>query len=187
MSKARESLKAVLLAKGLSPESDAESFVNSLSELDAKKMLEALMSVSGGPSENLPSGEGGLIAGLRKILDSRKFDAEFTLPSDPHNLSRAEKEKIISEMEANLKKSDDAFVDGLRILLASKSSERLDTLKNWVKELSDEDFPFAIKGLEKEFTRKSKNMANTVGKKMEESSKNITNLARKHKDISDDS
>ena len=185
MSKTSESLTAALVAKGISSEESARIFAETLDDIAAKNLLDFLLEQEGGRTENLPGGEGGMIAGLRKILASRRSDTTARLPASPHNLSREDKANVIKDLDERLKVSSAEFAEGLKLILAAKSSERLNALSAWVSELSDEDFPVAIESLRARVSSVDENLAEKVKGELEAGRDEIASLARRHRDLSD--
>jgi hypothetical protein len=186
MSKAKESLVALLVSSGLAAQDNAEAFVESMDDLNAKRIVDAIMESTGGKSNNLPSGAGGVIGGLADLVNARKIDAKFSLPENPYELPRADKTKAIEQFDEANEASDKLFVDGLRNLLAAKNQERLDTLQVWKRELSDQDFPFAMQKVGEFSNDETEKLINEVKKKLEIDRENLLELAKKHRDTADD-
>lgn len=185
MSKAKESLKAALIASGLSDEFKASAYVESIDDQTAKKMLLAVMEGMGGTSRNLPTGEGGVIAGLRNVVDSRRIDAELDLPDAPHELSREKKRKTIEAFSEDIETGNKKFADGLRNLLLAKTAERTDAMETWAVELSDADFPVAMQRIQENSSLSAEKITAALQEVLANEADAINKAMLEHNDISD--
>ena len=182
----KEALRDLLVSRGLASEEEATDFVQATAPTDAKRLIDLIMSGLGGPTSNLSDGEGGFLAGLRKILDSRRSDAELTLPPKPYTVPRAEKEAAKAAFADEVISSNEKFVDGLKLILENKRKEQIGSLAVWQGELDDEDFARAASETESELQKSNEALLNAVKDELDGQARATKELIERHRDAADE-
>lgn len=180
-SKVKSTLLTLLVARDIATEQAAREFVEGLDVDVAKKLLKLIQDGSIGSTRNLQDGEGGFLAGLTKIFESKSSERAATLPDDPKSMTKGEKKKAAQEYEQAMAKSDKELVDGLKLVLSAKRQERKEDLGTWAVELSDPDFPIAIVQMDKKQKKADEALVEEVDETLERARKKAKEIAKSHK------
>lgn len=181
MAKANETLKALLVSLNLCSEESAEAYSDKIEKAEAQKLLNLLQKSTGGVSQNLSDGQGGFLSGLKKIVNSRKLQNESDLTENPKALDVTFKNNNIKSHKRTLEKSDDEFLEGIKLLLKGRNEERLSKLSPWKSELSDEDFPRKLTKYSKEINKQNEELLKNLKKKLEDEAIDMDALLKKHR------
>lgn len=182
----KDALRDLLVAQGIADEGAATEYVATLDAVEAKRLVDLIMSGAGGPTANLADGTGGFLAGIRKIVESRRADAELTLPAKPYTVARDVKAAAKQAHAEQIESSNEAFLDGLKLILANKRAEQIGSLAAWKGELDDEDFARTVHKTEEELTRSGDELLDTVKTSLDEQAKTTKELLEKHRDAGDE-
>jgi hypothetical protein len=186
MADPNETLRDLLVARGIADDSAAADFASSLDAVEAKRLLDLIMSGAGGATKNLSAGRGGFLAGLRLILESRRADAALTLPAEPWKIDRTEKADATRNLDEGIRRSNTAFMDGLRLILENKREEQRASVEVWAGELSDEDFPVKAKAAADELEESNRRVLELVNQQLENQAKTTSSLIQEHRDAADE-
>jgi hypothetical protein len=179
-------LRDILVARGIANEAEASAYAASLDAVQAKRLVDLIMSGAGGPTQNLSGGEGGFLAGISKLMESRQADSSLALPETPWLVEREAKREDIRAYEAEIHKSNDSFVDGLRLILENKREEQLGSLRVWAVELSDEDFPVRAQDVSTALTESNRQIIDAVKRQLEDQARATGDLVESHRDAADE-
>lgn len=181
MADAKGTLKTLLASLEFSDEKAISEYVEELDTKTAQQLVDLVMSGQGGLPSNLPNGQGGFLAGLRRILQGRAALKSSDLPQDPRYIPHDEKITAIESFERDLSESDERMLEGLRLILETRTAESMEKFAAWPGELSDGDFPAKADKVQSDLEDQNEKLFKAMRRSFEDQRTDLSALLKKHR------
>lgn len=186
MADAKGTLKTLLASLEFSNEQEISKYVDELDTKTAQQLIDLVMSGHGGLSSNLPDGQGGFLTGLRRILQGRAALKSSDLPENPRYIPHDQKITAIESFEQDLSGSDERMLEGLRLILETRTAESMEKFAAWPGELMDGDFPAKADKVQNDLKDQNEKLFTALRRSFEDQRTDLSALLKKHRSEADD-